>query len=132
MIQEIFLRRAANIRKNYLHITTDISSYEKAMTHIIKVIEEKHKELIDIKNKIDESKIHSADTAKTELLRVMMELEEESNSVESYINSLTEKMDVLKKEELDLFRDIRQRYPELSDTQIKSEVQDYIKKLNLS
>ncbi len=132
MIQEIFLRRAVNIRKNYLNITRDISSYEKAMTHIVKVIDEKHKELIEIKNKIDESKIHTADLAKTELLRVMMELEEESNSVESYINSLTEKMDVLKKEELDLFRDIRQRYPELSDNQIKSEVQEYIKKLNLS
>ncbi len=132
MIQEIFLKRAENIRKDYLTLTRDLSTYEKMMRDIVSTIREKHQELMDIKNKIDETKITSVDYAKGEFLKILIDLENESNILEKYIESINDKMDDLKKNELELFRDIRQRYPEMSDTEIKSEVQEYIKKLNLS
>ena len=132
MIQEIFLKRAVNIRKDYLNLTTDLSAYEKMLRDIVSTIGEKHQDLIEIKNKIDDTKISSVDSAKGEFLKILIDLENESNTLERYIDSINEKMDLLKKDELDLFRDIRQRYPEMSDTEIKSEVQEYIKKLNLS
>jgi chromosome segregation ATPase len=132
MIQEIFLKRAVNIRKDYLNLTTDLSTYEKMMRDIVASIGEKHQELVEIKNKIDDTKINSVDSAKGEFLKILIDLESESNTLEKYIDSINEKMDELKKDELELFRDIRQRYPEMSDFEIKSEVQEYIKKLNLS
>jgi predicted nucleic acid-binding Zn-ribbon protein len=132
MIQEIFLKRAVNIRKDYLNLTTDLSAYERMLRDIVSTIGEKHQDLIEIKNKIDDTKISSVDSAKSEFLKILIDLENESNTLEKYIESINEKMDDLKKNELDLFRDIRQRYPEMSDSEIKSEVQEYIKKLNLS
>ena len=132
MIQEIFLKRAVNIRKDYLNLTTDLSTYEKMMRDIVASIGEKHQELVEIKNKIDDTKINSVDSAKGEFLKILIDLESESNTLEKYIDSINEKMDELKKDELELFRDIRQRYPEMSDFEIKSEVQESIKKLNLS
>jgi predicted nucleic acid-binding Zn-ribbon protein len=99
---------------------------------IVSTIGEKHQDLIEIKNKIDDTKISSVDSAKSEFLKILIDLENDSNTLEKYIESINEKMDDLKKNELDLFRDIRQRYPEMSDSEIKSEVQEYIKKLNLS
>jgi predicted nucleic acid-binding Zn-ribbon protein len=132
MIQEIFLKRAVNIRKDYLNLTTDLSSYERMLRDIVSTIGEKHQDLIEIKNKIDDTKISSVDSAKSEFLKILIDLENDSNTLEKYIESINEKMDDLKKNELDLFRDIRQRYPEMSDSEIKSEVQEYIKKLNLS
>ena len=132
MIQEIFLKRAVNIRKDYLNLTTDLSAYERMLRDIVSTIGEKHQDLIEIKNKIDDTKISSVDSAKSEFLKILIDLENDSNTLEKYIESINEKMDDLKKNELDLFRDIRQRYPEMSDSEIKSEVQEYIKKLNLS
>ena len=62
----------------------------------------------------------------------MMELETEINSNETFINNLNQNIDKLKDDEVLLYRDIKQRYPEMNDSEIKNEVQEYIQKLNLS
>ena len=41
MIQEIFLKRALNIRKEYISIKYDISSYEKNIRDILNALESK-------------------------------------------------------------------------------------------
>ena len=62
----------------------------------------------------------------------MMELETEINSNETFINNLNKNIDKLKEDEVLLYKDIKQRYPEMNDSEIKNEVQEYIQKLNLS
>jgi chromosome segregation ATPase len=132
MIQEIFLKRAYNIRKEYLGIRNNIDDYEKNVKLLLKTLEDKSVDLQDLKDKIDTNKIHDPEMAKFELLKIMMELEDEINKNDGYINKLNTNIDKLKEDEVSLFRDIKQRYPEMSDQDIKKEVQDYIKKLNLS
>ena len=132
MIQEIFLKRAYNIRKEYLGIRNNIDDYEKNVKLLLRKLEEKSFSLQDLKDKIDSNKIHDPEMAKSELLKIMMELEDEINNNDGYINRLNTNIDRLKEDEISLFRDIKQRYPEMTDSEIKNEVQDYIKKLNLS
>jgi chromosome segregation ATPase len=132
MIQEIFLKRAYNIRKEYLGIRSNIDDYEKNVKLLLRKLEEKSFSLQDLKDKIDSNKIHDPEMAKSELLKIMMELEDEINNNDGYINRLNTNIDRLKEDEISLFRDIKQRYPEMTDSEIKNEVQDYIKKLNLS
>ena len=132
MIQEIFLKRAYNIRKEYLGIRNNIDDYEKNVKLLLKTLEDKSVDLQDLKDKIDTNKIHDPEMAKFELLKIMMELEDEINKNDGYINKLNTNIDKLQEDEVSLFRDIKQRYPEMSDQDIKKEVQDYIKKLNLS
>jgi chromosome segregation ATPase len=132
MIQEIFLKRAANIRKEYLTITRDINSYEKNVRDLLGALEQKSTDLESLKNKLDSNRINSPEEAKIELLNIIMEVEDETNRNEKYINNLNKNIEKLKEDELLLFRDIKQRYPEMSDSDIKNEIQSYIKKLNLS
>ena len=132
MIQEIFLKRAYNIRKHYLRIRHNIDEYEKNVKLLLKTLEGKSVDLQELKDKIDTNKIHDPEMAKSELLKIMMELEDEINKGDGYINRLNTNIDKLKEDEISLFRDIKQRYPEMTDQDIKNEVQDYIKKLNLS
>lgn len=132
MIQEIFLKRALNIRKEYISIKYNISSYEKNIKDILMILEEKAVDLNELKTKLDENKINDPEMAKSQLLKIMMELESEINNSETFINNLNKNIDKLKEDETQLFRDIKQRYPEMNDSEIKNEVQEYIKKLNLS
>jgi chromosome segregation ATPase len=132
MIQEIFLKRAANIRKEYLRITRDINSYEKNVRDLLGALEQKSTDLESLKNKLDSNRINSPEEAKMELLNIIMEVEDETNKNEKYIDNLNKNIEKLKEDELLLFRDIKQRYPEMSDPDIKNEIQSYIKKLNLS
>jgi len=132
MIQEIFLKRAANIRKEYLRITRDINSYEKNIRDLLGALEQKSTDLDSLKNKLDSNRINSPEEAKMELLNIIMEVEDETNKNEKYIDNLNKNIEKLKEDELLLFRDIKQRYPEMSDSDIKNEIQSYIKKLNLS
>ena len=132
MIQEIFLKRAANIRKEYLRITRDINSYEKNVRDLLGALEQKSTDLESLKNKLYSNRINSPEEAKMELLNIIMEVEDETNKNEKYIDNLNKNIEKLKEDELLLFRDIKQRYPEMSDPDIKNEIQSYIKKLNLS
>ena len=132
MIQEIFLKRAYNIRKEYLGIRNNIDDYEKNIKLLLKKLEEKAVSLQDLKDKIDSNKINDPEMAKSELLKIMMELEDEINSNDGYINRLNTNIDRLKEDEISLFRDIKQRYPEMTDIEIKNEVQDYIKNRGIS
>ena len=113
MIQEIFLKRAYNIRKEYLGIRNNIDDYEKNVKSLLRKLEEKSFSLQDLKDKIDSNKIHDPEMAKSELLKIMMELEDEINNNDGYINRLNINIDRLKEDEISLFRDIKQRYPEI-------------------
>ncbi len=132
IIQEIFLKRAKNIRQEYLTVRYDIDSYEKNIKNLLNSLEEKAVSLNELKIKLDENKITDPELAKSQLLKIIMDIETEVNSNENYILNLNKSIDSLKNEEISLFRDIKQRYPEMNDDDIKSEVQEYIKKQNLS
>jgi len=132
MIQEIFLKRALNIRKEYISIKYNISLYEKNIRDILTILEEKAVDLNDLKINLDQNKINDPEMAKSKLLKIIMELESEINNSETFVNNLNKNIDKLKEDENQLFRDIKQRYPEMIDSEIKNEVQEYIQKLNLS
>jgi len=132
MIQEIFLKRAVNIRKEYLRITRDITSYERNVRDLLDALEQKSEDLNNLKDKLDSNRINSPEQAKMELLNIIMEVEDETNKNEKYIDNLNKSIERLKEDEISLFREIKQRYPEMNDIDIKNEVQSYIKKLNLS
>jgi len=132
MIQEIFLKKAVQIRKDYLRLRSGINFYENSIKDLLKMIENKSQELNDFKEDLDKSKITDAEEAKSKLLKIIMDIENEYNSSNFQINKIDKDIEKLKQEELELFRQIRQRYPEMSDKDIKQEVQNYLEKMNIS
>ena len=132
MIQEIFLKKAVQIRKDYLRLRSGINFYENSIKDLLKMIENKSQELNDFKEDLDKSKITDAEEAKSKLLKIIMDIENEYNNSNFQINKIDKDIEKLKQEELELFRQIKQRYPEMSDKDIKQEVQNYLEKMNLS
>jgi hypothetical protein len=132
MIQEIFLKRAANIRKEFLSIQKEANNYERALNGFVKMIDNTSNNVEDFLERLNSNALSDPEKAKQDLLEIFVNLENEYNKTSSSIGNVEDKIEHLKKEELTLFRDIKQRYPELSDSQIKSEIQDYIHKLKLS
>jgi len=132
MIQEIFLKKAVQIRKDYLRLRSGINFYENSIKDLLKMIENKSQELNDFKEDLDKSRITDADDAKNKLLKIIMDIENEYNNSNFQINKIDKDIEKLKQEELELFRQIKQRYPEMLDKDIKQEVQNYLEKMNLS
>ncbi len=132
MIQEIFLKRAALIRKEYLSTQKKTIDYEKSLKQLIGMIDTTSKDLDDFLEKLNSNYLNEPEEAKQGLLKIFMNLEDEYNKTSKSIDSAEEIIEKLKKQEIELFKDIKQRYPEMTDGQIRNEIQDYINKLKLS
>jgi uncharacterized coiled-coil DUF342 family protein len=130
MIQELLLKKALNIRKEYNKITKDINVYENMVSGILKSLGKNSEELEGLKKKIDDNKLTDVEFAKSEMLKIILDLEQEANRTGEHINILNKNIEGLRKQELDLYREIKEKYPEMSDEQIKKEIQDYIKNLS--
>ena len=57
MISEFYLKKALNIRKEYLSIVSNINLFENMAKDILKIIEGKLEELNTLQSKINEKKI---------------------------------------------------------------------------
>jgi phage I-like protein len=132
MIQEIFLKRAALIRKEYLSTQKKTIDYEKSLKQLVGMIDTTSKDLDDFLEKLNSNYLNEPEEAKQGLLKIFMNLEDEYNKTSKSIDSAEEIIEKLKKQEIELFKDIKQRYPEMTDGQIRNEIQDYINKLKLS
>ena len=132
MIQEIFLKRAALIRKEYLSTQKKTIDYEKSLKQLVGMIDTTSKDLDDFLEKLNSNYLNEPEEAKQGLLKIFMNLEDEYNKTSKSIDGAEEIIEKLKKQEIELFKDIKQRYPEMTDGQIRNEIQDYINKLKLS
>lgn len=132
MIQELYLIRALNIRKKYFKVTNQVSNYEKMIKDLSKMIDDTQNKLDETLVLIDAQKIDTVDKAKDKFLKILLDLETEATSTEKYMTKIDEEVEKLRKEELELFLEMKQNYPNLTDNDIKIEVQNYLKKFNLS
>ena len=131
MINKLYLTKAATIRKNYLKLISDINSYEALAKGLINSIQVRTNELESLLENLNNGKVKGSDSAKDELHKIMISAEQDVQHVDKSINDIEKKMEKLKKVELSLYRDIKQTYIELSDSQIKSEIDEYLKELNI-
>jgi|APCry1669189883_1035261.scaffolds.fasta_scaffold16042_2 hypothetical protein len=131
MIQELYLKRAVKIRKEYLKIVNDINRYDKVAKDLAASLTGRTSELEDLLKKLNENKISNPEAAKQELHNILMQTEDDMNKVDLSISALNKEIENLQKDELSLYREIRQTYFNLTDEEIRNQVQDYLKKLNL-
>jgi len=132
MIQELYLIRALNIRKKFFKITNKVYDFEKMVKDLSKMIDETQSKLDDTLIQIDEKKIDTVESAKENFLKILIDLETEASGSEKYMKKIDEEVEKLRKEEIELYEELKQNYPNLTDQDIKKEVQNYLKKFNLS
>ena len=131
MIQELYLKRSVKIRKEYLKIVNDINRYDKIAKDLISSLTGRTSELEELLKSLNENKISNPEAAKQELHNIIMQAEDDMNKVDLSIDALNKQIENLQKDELSLYREIRQTYFNLTDEEIRNQVQDHLRKLNL-
>lgn len=132
MISELYLKRAVSIRKDYIKIVSDIESYEKVAKSLSDSISLRTKELESVLEKLNQNKYNNVDAAQQELQSIMIQTEDDVNKVDVSIDKLNLKIEKLKQDEINLYKEIKNVYYQLSDEDIREQVQTHLKKLNLS
>jgi len=131
MISEKFLIKAANIRRDYLKLTNDIDSVEKKIKSIVSFIEGQQDRLDDIKNKVEKGDIKSKESFAEKALMVIMDLEKETASYEAGVDDVNKKIDKLREDEISLFNELKTKYSNIPDKELKSKINEYLKSQNL-
>jgi chromosome segregation ATPase len=131
MIDRQLLQSAREIRKKYLSIMGDLSDYEKEIKKLSNFLLEKA-EVFKNMNEKDLNQKGSKDqllVITQKIVNEIQEIEKEEEKISKRIESLNEGLVKLQEEEEVLYQTIKQRYPNLSDEKIKSEVSNAIKDL---
>jgi chromosome segregation ATPase len=131
MIDRQLLQSAREIRKKYLSIMGDLSDYEKEIKKLSNFLLEKA-EVFKNMNEKDLNQKGSKDqllVITQKIVNEIQEIEKEEEKISKRIESLNEGLVKLQEEEEVLYQTIKQRYPNLSDEKIKSEVSNEIKDL---
>mgnify|MGYP003624795740 CR=1 FL=1 len=126
MIREDFLLRAVRIRKNYLSLTNDLDTYLSKVESVSNRLEKTIDEITIIENKYNDSdkkngKFESDKTFK-ELLKIIDNVEKEGKRLETIINPLNKEIEKLSKEEVELYKLIKENHTNLSENQIVDSV----------
>jgi len=124
MIEEPLIESARIIRNKFNSLNETLVKYEsdvkKLATYFFKISD-------DLKNiESGLSKNDTLESIKDKVILKLNDLEMESNKVCDKINKVNIELEKLKKEELDLYKVIKKRYPLLSDDAIKLEIQNKI------
>jgi len=126
MIERPLIENAKLIRIRFLSLNEELDSYEDDVRRLAEYFQKISDEL-----KAIESDIKKSDNIKSiedKVLRKMDTLEFESNKISTKINNINLQIEKLKKEELDLYLLIKRRYPNMSDDEIKKEIQSNLEK----
>jgi len=132
MISKLYLNRATQIRKEYLQILTNIDSYENIARELVKSLELRKSEFEKLLSDINSKKISNIEEAKQHLHDLVLKTEADMNSVDSQVNKLNSRIDKLREEETNLFKDLKITYSDIPEDTLKKEIQEHIKSLNLS
>ena len=128
MIREDFLLRAVRIRKNYLSLTNNLDVYLSKVESVSDRLEKTIGEITNIEQKYESSdkediKFESDKTLK-ELLKIIENVESEGKRLESIVNPLNKEIEKLSKEEVELYKLIKQTHSNLTEGQIVNSVKE--------
>ena len=126
MISELYLKRAFSIRKEYLKIRSDIERYELIAKDLLNSLESRKDDFEKILEDLKLNKFNSPESAKNKIHEVVLKTEEDMNRVDKSVNDLNKRIDQLKEDEINLYKELKRTYTDLSDEQIKKCVQEYM------
>jgi predicted phage-related endonuclease len=137
MVDEKYLQMAINIRRTYLKLSNNLDLYSSRALQISDRLEETIKKLEGFNKEIEEnSKSKNTKTSQVEvferLLKMIDEVEEEGKRLENLVSPVNIEIEKLAKEEMELYKQIVDNHPKLTEDQIVESVKDRLIKEGLS
>lgn len=122
MIEESIIESARLIKNEFNRLNDILTTYESD----VKILADSFFRVSDELTNLDVSQTDSIEKIRDLVLNKLSDLELESNAVTDKIDDINDRMEKLKKEEMDLYKIIKNRYPSMSDDDIKIELQKRI------
>jgi predicted nucleic acid-binding Zn-ribbon protein len=137
MVDEKYLQMAINIRRTYLKLINNLDLYRSRALQISERLQETVTKIDDLNKEAEEaSKRKSSNVSQIEvfqkLLKIIDEVEEEGKRLENLIDPINVEIEKLAKEEMELYRQIVDAHPKLTEDQIVEVVKDRLIKEGLS
>ena len=130
MINKIYIESAKNIRYEFLNLSKKLDTYQKELTNLFSYLEGVSVELQEI-SKNEVSKIRSkadATNVTDHIIKKMNEIEAEEQKLIRLINPINDRIDKLRDEEKYLYNQIKEKYPLMTEDEIKKEIQSHLEK----
>lgn len=135
MVDERFLQRAIIIRRTYFKLINSLDLYKSRALKVSERLDETLKKLDDFQKDLENSNRKTSLGEKEifeKLLKIIDEVDEEGKRLEKLIEPINIDMEKLAKEEQELYRQIVETHPNLSEDQIVNSVRDRLIKEGLS
>ena len=133
MIEEKYLKMSISIRRTYLKLINNLDLYHKRALNVSSNLEETLSKLDTIQEDLDlKDKKPSSKETLDKLLDILQEVEDEGKKLENLIDPINTEIEKLGREEQELYRQIVEHHPELTEDQIVNFVRDRLLKEGLS
>lgn len=137
MVDEKYLQKAISIRRTYLKLVNNMDLYKAKVLQVSERLNGTLKKIDDYKEELSSnSKNQKNNLSETEifqkLLKIIDEVDDEGKRLEKLIEPINLEIEKLAKEEMELYRQIVESHPNLTEDQIVEKVQDRLIKEGLS
>jgi predicted nucleic acid-binding Zn-ribbon protein len=133
MIEEKYLKMSISIRRTYLKLINNLDLYHNRALKVSSNLEETLDKLDTIQENLDlKDKKPSSKETLDKLLDILQEVEDEGKKLETLIDPINTEIEKLGREEQELYRQIVEHHPELTEDQIVNFVRDRLLKEGLS
>jgi hypothetical protein len=137
MVDEKYLQKAISIRRTYLKLINNMDLYRARALQVSDRLDGTLKKIDDYQNELKENaKSKNPTLSETEvfqkLLKIIDEVDDEGKRLEKLIEPINLEIEKLAKEEMELYRQILDGHPNLTEEQIVEKVQDRLIKEGLS
>lgn len=125
MIDQQLIESARNIRKKFLNLNKELSGYQDDVKGLVDFLNEKIKYLQDYNNtkvKKMNSKEQISVVTKDILVQIE-EIESAEKKIQKKMSKISDELEKLNKEEVHLYQTIKERYPNLTDSEIIYQIQ---------
>jgi chromosome segregation ATPase len=130
MIDKQLIESAKLIRNDFLTLTNNLNKYYDEVKELGIFFLKKADELREYNDKSVKKLKNKSDlsTVTNHILKEISEIEDEEKKLAKKVEEINQKMEKLKRDEMILYQTIKQRYPHLSDEQIKKEIHSHLDK----
>lgn len=136
MVDEKYLKMAITIKRTYLKLINNLDLYRDRASEVANRLDDTIKKVKDIQDELSKKDPKSQNISEKEiygkLFKILDEVEEEGKRLENLVNPINIEIEKLAKEEQELYRQILEHHPNLTQDQIVSSVSDRLIKEGLS
>lgn len=130
MIDKRYIESAKQIRSEYLRLNDELNRYQDDVKELGEFLLKKVDELKNFNDKeIKKAKTKDELSQVTKVLvNNLTEIEDKEKIIGAKVSEINKKIERLKKDEIILYNTLKEKYPEMTNEELRDEVQSHLEK----